>query len=129
MMSSKIELGTIEFSPTHRLQESRWCTSLPNPDDPFIDQCKAVLHYEGLCPPPHPRWSDPSKIDQASKPALQRSNSVMNPGFFEKPVKSNVEVKPEDPIVTNTVSVTIVTEIDCSLVKPKRKWRLCACLK
>lgn len=133
-------------------------------EDPFIDQCKAVLHGEGLCPPPHPRfvqsdaslkkspWSESlSTVEEVVRPALQRSNSVMNPQFFEQPIK--VDGKKIDldrgssnstPIDESIITVAgeiippdsdsrsePVVEIDCREVERvrKKKWSWCGCLK
>lgn len=126
-MSSTINTAPLEFSEYHRIHKSPWCESLP---DPFVGKCKAVLQEQGLCPPIHPRWkSESEKVKVSCKPDLHRSNSVMDAHFFENPVKVDVEVKPENHGCVNITNVVVVSEIDFSLVKPKRKFVWCRCLK
>ena len=134
-------------------------------DDEFSDQCKAVLHDLGMCPPAHPRWEKEAGsalhkspwneklpvVEEVVRPALQRSNSVMNPHFFEQPIKvdgkkieldrgSSCSTPIDDSIITVAGEIIPpesdsrsepVIEIDCREVAKmrKKKFKWCNCLK
>ena len=133
-------------------------------EDPFVGQCKEVLEDLGMCPPPHPKWIDDEsalrkspwneslpQVDVFSTPVLKRTNSVMNPGFFEQPIKidgkkieldrnSSNSTPIDDSIITVAGDIIPpnsenrsepVIEVDCGDVEKvkNKKWRWCRCLK
>ena len=118
-------------------------------EDPFIDQCKSALHDNRICASPTIDLQPTiEKIAESMQPTLQRTNSVMNPHFFEHPIKvddhqyntsDSLPSEIENRISTVCEVVKISPAKDslnesaygCKPVKPvkKERFRLFRCLK